>query len=58
MSSGYELKLTLWKGIKYLSFYGVPFVVGAYLNFHPEIASLTVGTIATMVVNYMKNANK
>lgn len=53
----YNWKITLWKGIKYGCFYGIPFLVASFINLYPEYAAMTVGSLLTMGVNYMKHRN-
>jgi hypothetical protein len=51
----YDWKITLKKGVKYLCFYAVPWLISGFLTENPEMASLTVGTGLTMLANYLKH---
>jgi len=51
----YNWKITLWKGIKYLLFYGAPWAIFAWLDFYPQYASLSIGTILTWIANWLKH---
>ncbi len=50
----FSIKQMLQKMAKYLIFYGVPFLVAQWLQANPAIASLTVGTIMTGIMNWLK----
>lgn len=54
----YDWKVSLWKGIKQILIFGIPFVITAWLNFHPEISSLTIGAVANILINFIKNKSK
>lgn len=54
----YNWQLTLIKGLKYLAFYGLPWAILQWLQYNPEIGSLTVGTLLTMLANWLKHKNK
>lgn len=54
----YDWKITVRKGFKFALYYGIPYLIGALLIDNPEIASITIGTLATMVNNYIKNGRK
>jgi hypothetical protein len=51
----YEWMKTIKKGVIQLLCFGVPLVITTYLQWYPEAATLTVGTILTMLINYLKN---
>lgn len=51
----YEPIITLKKGALSLLCFGVPGIIAAVFNFYPAISSVTVGTLATMFINYLKN---
>ena len=51
----YQFKKTLEKGLKMLALYGVPYALSLLVTEYPEIASLTVGTLLTMLSNFVKN---
>lgn len=53
----YDYKTTLLKGLKGVLFYGVPAGIAYAVNFYPTISGLTVGTVATMFANWLKNKN-
>ena len=54
----HDWKLTTKKGLKYLLFYGVPAVLLQWLQYHPEIGSLTLGTLLVMLANWLKHKDK
>ena len=58
MSNKFSVTKTFWKGATFLLTFGIPYCIATYLQFNPEISALTVGTIATMVINYLKNFSK
>ena len=58
MSKNYSWKKTLWKGVKMALTYGIPYVIFYLTNYHPEVMTLTVGSILVMAQNYFKNKNK
>ena len=58
MADKYNWKLTIWKGVKYLVFFGVPTGIAAYIQFDPVTTGLTVGTVLTMFANFLQNYNK
>ena len=58
MSSKYSLQTTIWKGIKYVLIFGVPYVIATWIELNPEISSLTVGFVLTAAINFIKNYHK
>lgn len=50
----YSVTTTVWKAIKYGLLYGIPALVETYLLGQPGIASITVGSILTAALNYIK----
>lgn len=50
----YSYLTTLWKGVKALIYYGLGFALGMIANWDPAITSLTVGTVLTMGINWLK----
>ena len=57
MMGKYEWKISVKKGIIQLLVFGIPLLVTYYLNFHPEISTLTIGTVLTALLNWAKNRN-
>lgn len=54
----YDVKKTIWKGIKYAVFYGVPMFFETLLKGNPGWASVTLGSLITMGVNWLKHRRK
>ena len=54
----YDVIITLKKALKYLLFYGIPLGIAAFVQFYPAISGLTIGTLLTMLANFIKNRNK
>ena len=59
----YDWKITLKKGLKYAAVYGVPWIIQGFLNDFPTIAAMqidpamvgiTIGSLLTMLMNYLK----
>lgn len=51
----YEWKVSVWKGIKQVLIFGIPFLVTSWLNLHPEISTLTIGALWNIASNWLKN---
>ncbi len=52
----YEGKKTIWKGIKYFLFFGIPQVISMLIKFLPEeYTGITVGTALVMFSNWLKH---
>ena len=51
----YSWKKSVWKGIKQILIFGIPYLAAWLVQFHPEVSSLTIGTILNIVFNYLKN---
>ena len=54
----YDWKKTILKGVVNFVYFAVPYGIASFLQFYPEIAALSVGTILTMVANVVKNYKK
>lgn len=50
----FSYKKMIFKGVKYLVLYGLPYLVATLIKFYPEIMSLSIGTLLTMVINMLK----
>lgn len=53
----YDVRKTVKKMGAYLLFYCGPLILGHLLEFHPEVCSITVGTLLTGIFNWLKNKN-
>ena len=53
----YDWKISVWKGIKGLLVYGIPFAITSFINFYPEISTLTIGSLLLAVNNAIKHWN-
>ena len=51
----YSFKKTLYKGLKYLIIFGLPFLVDQFIVAYPEWAQLTVGGGVVMLANWGKH---
>jgi len=58
MSDEYNWRITLWKGVQYALFFGVPTLIEYVLMGNPSWASMTVGGLLVMLANYLKHRNK
>jgi hypothetical protein len=51
----YKPMVTLKKGIVQLACFGLPLFITTYLQWYPEVDTLTVGTVFTIFINWLKN---
>lgn len=50
----FSYKTMLWKGVKNLIIFGLPFLVTQFIDNFPAYANLTIGGILKMIVNWLQ----
>lgn len=50
----YKLSIGIKKAVKSFVYFGIPFLLSAYVQQMPDVANLTIGGLLVMLANYIK----
>ena len=51
----YDFKKTLGKGLRSIIYFGTPALLAIAFDANPSLSSITLGTLVTMLSNYLKH---